>query len=379
MAAGAREHSRMNVEPRFVAQTGTQVFAGTQAFGPALRRAALRLGLIYWACMFLADSVLGHFIGIGPLESAPLKVIMFGASALMTWGMSLALLRLREATFTHKALLSFALTAVAAPLYTAIDFMNYTLCQYPKPVSFDPMYSGYTLIEGASMLFGWNCLFIGLLYSFEVRDREQRLAAAREEALTAQMRALRYQVNPHFLFNTLNSIAGLIEEGSATRAERMVLSLSTFLRTTLSLDPMHDVTLAEELALQHEYLEIERERFSDRMSLRIDTPQEVLDARVPSLILQPLIENAIKHGVGAARGKVEILLAVRREADRLHIVVENDMPMEPQLPARAGTGVGLRNVALRLRARFQGNSAFASGPIGPGRYRVAIDLPWVSA
>lgn len=346
-------------------------------FRSALRRSALRLGVIYWLCMFVADTVLGIFIGIDPLESAPLKLVMFGACALMTYVMSRALLRQRDVTFIRKALLSFALTAVAAPLFTAIDFINYTICQYPTPVSFDPMYSGYTLIEGASMLFGWNCLFISLLYSFEVRDREQRLAAAREEALAAQMRALRYQVNPHFLFNTLNAIAGLIEEDSTRRAGRMVLSLSTFLRTTLSLDPMHDVSLADELALQHDYLEIERERFSDRMHLRIDTPDNVLGARVPSLILQPLIENAIKHGVGTATGPVEILLAARREADRLHIVVENDMPTA-QAAGMPGMGVGLRNVAERLRARFGGRGALVCGEATPGRFRAAIDLPWVS-
>lgn len=348
----------------------------TQDFRASLRRATLRLSLIYWACMFVADSILGYFIGIDPIESAPLKFIMFGSSALMTYVMSLLLFRLRGLSFTQKALLCFLMTAVGAPLFTTIDFLNYMICQYPKPVKFDPVYSGYTLLEGASMLFGWSCLFVALLYNFEVRDRERRLAAVREEALSAQMRALRYQVNPHFLFNTLNSIAGLIEEGSATRAERMVLSLSTFLRTTLSLDPMHDVPLADELALQEEYLEIERERFSDRMAFSIDMPEDVRRALVPSLILQPLIENAIKHGVGAAVGKVEIALRAQRQADRLHVTIENDMPKEDDGKKPVGMGVGLKNVADRLRARFQEEGKFSSGPIAPGRYRASIDLPW---
>ncbi len=353
---------------------------GASDFGQDLRDAALRLGLVYWTCMFVADSVLGYFINIDPVESAPLKLVMFGASALMTYAMSRPLLRFRRMSFTRKALLGFAMTAVAAPLYTAIDFMNYAICQYPRPVGFDPVYSGYTLIEGASMLFGWNCLFIGLLYSFELRDRERRLAAAREEALTAQMRALRYQVNPHFLFNTLNSIGGLIEEGSATRAERMLLLLSTFLRATLSLDPMQDVSLADELALQEEYLEIERERFSDRMRFSIEVPEEARAARVPSLILQPLIENAVKHGVSKATGPVEIALRARREADRLLVRVENDMPaLGDSRESSAGMGLGLRNVAERLRARFRDDVRFESGVVAPGRYRASLDLPWVTA
>lgn len=340
-------------------------------------RATLRLSLVYWASMFGADSALGYFINIDPLESAPLKFVLFGAGALMTYGMSLLLFRLRRLSFTHKALLCFLLTAVTAPVFTAVDFFNYVICQYPKPVSFDPVYSGYMLIEGASMLFGWSCLFVALLYHFEVRERERRLAAIREEALTTQMRALRYQVNPHFLFNTLNSIASLIEEGAADRAERMVQSLSNFMRSTLSLDPMHDLPLASELALQEDYLEIERERFSDRLSVHIDVPAAAREALVPSLILQPLIENAIKHGVGATSGPVEIVLTARRDGERLRLSVENDMPPEgADNPPPVGMGIGLKNVTERLDLRFQGDGQLSSGPVAPGRWGATIEIPW---
>lgn len=344
-----------------------------------LRPAAMRLSLIYWACMFVADSALGYFIGIDPLESAALKFVLFGFGAAITFVMSRILFRLRNLSFTRKALLAFGMTAVAAPLMTAVDFINYVICEYPKPVAFDRVYSGYMLIECASMLFGWCCLFMALLYSFEVRDRERRLAAVREEALSAQMRALRYQVNPHFLFNTLNSIACLIEEGAAEQAERMVFSLSSFLRTTLSLEPMHDVPLADEIALQEEYLGIERERFSDRMAFRIDMDQEAGRALVPSLILQPLIENAIKHGVGRIKGKVWISLRAQRQDDRLTIAIENDVPADDGDGRSPGTGLGLRNVAERLRTRFQEEGLLRSGLIDAGRFRVSIEMPWRTA
>ncbi len=157
----------------------------------------------------------------------------------------------------------------------------------------------------------------------------------------------------------------------------MVLSLSTFMRTTLSLDPMHDVPLAEELALQEEYLGIEHERFSDRMSFTIDMPEDLRGALVPSLILQPLVENAIKHGVSATAGEVKIAVKADRQADRLYITVENDMPLGGSGSSRSpGMGVGLRNVSERLRVRFRGDSQFSSGSVGPGRYRAVIDLPW---
>ena len=348
--------------------------------GPQLRRATLRLSLLYWACMFVADSVLGWFIHIDPVESAPLKVVLFGASALMTYAMSLLLFRLRRWSFTRKALLCFGMTAVAAPLFAGIDFLNYMICMHPEPVTLDRTYTGYMLVEGASMLFGWSCLFMALLYHFEARDRERRLAAAREEALAAHMRALRYQINPHFLFNTLNSIAGLIEEGSATQAGRMVLSLSTFLRTTLSLDPMHDVPLADELALQQDYLAIERERYCDRMDFTVDAPAEALQALVPSLLLQPLIENAIKHGVGPSLAHTRIRISARRRNERLWLAVENDLDANaPRRTEAAGFGIGLRNVAERIRVRFGEAGSLRIGMGNGTCFRAEIELPWTTA
>src|SRR5690606_8318168 len=150
-------------------------------------------------------------------------------------------------------------------------------------------------------------------------------------------------------------------------------SLSNFMRTTLSLDPLHDVPLADELALQEEYLAIERERFADRMSFRVELEREARAALVPSLILQPLVENAIKHGVGAASGPVDILLRAERDGERLRISVENGMPGAGERP---GMGLGLRNVAQRLRLRFRDDGRLQAGPVAAGRYRAVIDLPW---
>ncbi|MET4578989.1 sensor histidine kinase [Ottowia thiooxydans] len=353
---------------------------GIGSFGKALRRATLRLSLLYWACMFVADSILGYFINIDPIDSAPLKVVLFSLSALMTYAMSLVLFRLRRYSFTQKALLCFGMTAIAAPIFTGIDFLNYAICEYPEPVKFDKLYAAYMLIEGASMMFGWSCLFMALLYNFEVRDRERRLAAVREEALTAQMQALRYQVNPHFLFNTLNSIAGLIEEGAATRAERMVQSLSNFLRTSLALDPMLDVALAEELRLQQDYLAIERERYADRMDFVVDVPEQMHHAMVPSLLLQPLIENAIKHGVGQSLEHTQIRIWARRRNESLCMAVENTRyPNAARFTSPEGLGIGLRNVAERIRVRFGDAGAFRIDAADGTRFRVEIELPWRTA
>ncbi|WP_230874654.1 sensor histidine kinase [Methylomonas sp. LL1] len=288
--------------------------------------------------------------------------------------MSVAVWHLRKNRMIHNIIICFFISAVVS----IADFISrrelYKMLYATDNLKMDNIQE---LFMCWAMYFGWSSVFLTLLYSFDVRDRERQLAAVREEAISAQMKALRYQINPHFLFNTLNSIAGLIEEGAATRAERMVLSLSTFMRTTLTLDPMHDVSLADEIALQEEYLEIERERFSDRLTFKTDIPENARAALVPSLILQPLIENAIKHGVGATSGPVEIVLSASRIADRLNITVENDMPRGDTKENRPpGMGVGLRNVEERLRARFQEDSHFSAGCISSGRYLVAMELPW---
>lgn len=351
-----------------------------------IRQAVTRFSLIYWGAVFLFLSLLWGLAGTGPIESGMGKLLLYALCPVVTTGISALLFRVYEWSLAEHSSenslpvligVSFLLSLVAAPAWAALGPVIDILYRGPQAAGLDWKEFGYDAAYGASLFFAWSCLLVTLVFGFELSDRARRLAAVREEALTAQMRALRYQVNPHFLFNTLNSIAGLIEEGAVTQAERMVLSLSTFLRTTLSLDPMHDVPLADELSLQEEYLGIERERFSDRMVFRIDMPEEVRGALVPSLILQPLIENAIKHGVGATRGQVEIALHAQREGRRLHLWVENDTPLpEAQGSRPPGMGVGLRNVAERLRTRFGEDGRFSAGFVAPGRYRAAIDLPW---
>lgn len=343
---------------------------------------SFRLGITYLVLTALFFGVSAYFSGPGLSGKEPTGfdghsgLVDIVTGFLSYFIISIAVWNLRKNNIIYNIIISFFISAFISLADVYITTQFYKTFYATDSLNFSVDGKIKDLFMCWAVYFGWSSVFLTLLYSFDVRDRERRLAAVREEALSAQMRALRYQVNPHFLFNTLNSVAGLIEEGSATRAERMVLSLSTFLRTTLTLDPFNDVRLSEELTLQEEYLEIEHERFSDRMTFHIDMPEDVRHALVPSLILQPLIENAIKHGVGAMAGKVGISLSARREVDRLRVIVENDMPMEMTGPKPAGMGVGLTNVAERLRARFQDDGRFSAGPAAPGIYRAALDMPW---
>jgi LytS/YehU family sensor histidine kinase len=219
---------------------------------------------------------------------------------------------------------------------------------------------------------------IPTLAQAEALGARRRAAEAESAARAAQIRALRYQVNPHFLFNTLNSLSSLVMSGRPEEAESMILKLSTFFRSSLSLDPSADVTLAEEIALQSLYLDIERVRFPKRLKVEIDVPHNLESARLPGLILQPVVENAIKYGVSPTREKVILRISAREAGPgRFTLEVSNTGKLSKRPPddTHEGTGVGLDNVCERLRARFGRAAQCEFGPIDGGGYRVVMTLP----
>ena len=364
-------------------------FRNGQTNSQGIRIATLRFGafyliilvLIVFAFLSSVDEISVNFITLRLIQFISIIILSLAISyILFHLHEKLIKIRTSEDSLPILVISSFVFSLVGAALWAGAHQLYPALLGTPPPAPGSLDNFGGLVVISWGFLFGWSSLFVTLVFAFELNDRKQRLAAIREEALGAQMRALRYQINPHFLFNTLNSIAGLIEEGAATQAERMVLSLSTFLRTTLALDPFHDVPLADEIALQEEYLGIERERFSDRMSFTIDVEAEAEAVLVPSLILQPLIENAIKHGVGMTRGQVAISLKGYRQGQHLCITIENGMPDRHMAMARPdGFGVGLKNVGERLHARFGEDCAIRSGPVADDRFCVSLELPWRTA
>jgi signal transduction histidine kinase len=229
----------------------------------------------------------------------------------------------------------------------------------------------------------WSAFYLAAVSQAQTLALQRRAAAAEGAAREAQVRALRYQVNPHFLVNTLNSLSSLVMSGRPAEAETMILKLSTFFRTSLSLDPQADVTLAEEIELQRLYLDIETTRFPRRLKVEIDVPEELAGARLPALILQPIVENAIKYGVSATREKVTLRITARDKAGALEIEVINSGNPDAR-PVRKharpdGTRVGLVNVCQRLDARFGRAASCSFGPIEEGGYRVVITLPVTGA
>ncbi|HYI43037.1 MAG TPA: histidine kinase [Sphingomicrobium sp.] len=226
----------------------------------------------------------------------------------------------------------------------------------------------------------WSAFYIASVAQNEAHGAQRRAADAEAAAQAAQVRALRYQVNPHFLFNTLNSLSSLVMSGRSDRAESMLLALATFFRTSLSLDPAADVTLAQEIDLQRLYLDIETTRFPDRLKVEIEVPEALSNAVLPALILQPIVENAIKYGVSTTRQKMLIRIEAEPVSEeRMRVIVTNQLlkPGKQQLAVATheGTGVGLANVCQRLDARFGSRAECRFGPVTGGGYKVTLTMP----
>lgn len=227
----------------------------------------------------------------------------------------------------------------------------------------------------------WSAFYLAAQAQSEALEARSRIAEAESAAQQAQVRALRYQVNPHFLFNTLNSLSSLVLNNRAAEAESMILKLSTFFRSSLALDPTADVTLADEIALQQHYLDIETVRFPKRLRVEIDVPLDLERARLPALLLQPLVENAIKYGVAATLEKVVLTIAARPDGPgRLSLTVSNRSDGKARRASRSplgeGTGVGLTNVCERLKARFGAAASCSFGPREDGAYEVRMTMPF---
>ncbi|HEU4969568.1 sensor histidine kinase [Sphingomonas sp.] len=335
-------------------------------------RAGLKMSLIYWTVLLATLTGVARIDGWDTWATFAIRCLMTAFAVAMSWLIILLVTHYRNPDFTFKAILVCVAAVAVSTTHALVAYGAYRFAsRNMSPMMLSAMLQNILFWAGAYL--GWSALFLAQQYSAEVVDRERQLSELREQAYGAQMRALRYQINPHFLFNTLNALATLIEERDVGPAERMVLSLSAFLRSTLALDPMQDITLAEELDIQTRYLEIERERFSDRLTVDMEVPAELHRAKVPSLILQPLVENAVKHGVGAVDGAVRIRIGASADRNILSVHVENEAPEQPRLSS--GTGLGLKNVAERLATRFGEAGKLSGGQMPDGRFRATVSLP----
>lgn len=336
----------------------------------------LPLVILFWIVIFLVLNVRGALVeDLTALQFLPRRIAISVFGALLCWGSALVLIRLRAKPFPQQAAAGVLLTVVSAALQSAFHLVVYRVVSpLPTATPITPTMLGEWTIFWFGYFLAWMGVFLGLAYHRDIQARERKFARMRDFAKEAQIAALRHQINPHFLFNTLNSISALMMERRHGDAERMLLNLSEFFRATLLTDHSGTVPLEREIAMQKLYLAIEAVRFSDRMSVVVDVPDDLAQARTPSLILQPLTENAVRHGVENSRGRTTIVLRARREADRLRLIVEDDA--RAARTASPGTGIGLGNVAARLAAHYGDEADFRAAPRDEGEgFRVELSIP----
>jgi two-component system LytT family sensor kinase len=385
-----RQHIGNGVSGAFAAKRRMEFETHAREARPAVRPIVAFYSIIgfwlFYTLIVTARSAVMHFSEQG--EMAQRRMVVTAAGIAITWLLYLLLRR-----FDRQVLWVRIVTAFlgALPCSLILALFNYYIFNLYDPASlYDEADLAY-LQQSSSAIWqelaeltisryfffaAWAALYLAISYAGEVRHAERRASQYARAAQQAELRSLRYQVNPHFLFNTLNSLSSLVMQGQAVAAEAMIMNLSTFYRTSLSGDPMDDVALEDEVRLQRLYLDIEAVRFPDRLRVKIDVPESVGRAMVPGMILQPLVENAIKYGVARAGRAVTIAITARSEHGQLVVTVaDNGNAVEGD--GDHGSGIGLANVRDRLAARFGGDARIEWLAPDAGGFVVRLTLPEV--
>jgi two-component system LytT family sensor kinase len=239
---------------------------------------------------------------------------------------------------------------------------------------FVPIPLGTFLYDGFVLL-AWSLLYFAITDWLELEKQRERATKAEAMAQSARLLALRAQLEPHFLFNTLNAISTLVVEGHAAEAARMIARLSDFLRLTLETIDTPEISLAEELEFVRRYLEIEQVRFGSRLQVTIAAEPEAMGGMVPALVLQPLVENAVKHGVLTHEQGGSLSVTAVRNNGALRLCVADDGPGMPQ-NREVVWGVGLNNTVTRLSELYGDAACFTLDPSSTGGLAATIQIPF---
>ena len=272
-------------------------------------------------------------------------------------------------------MISLATVVIAAAAFSFIE--TWSLATFINP-EFKPAGMQFfgAIILDFSILAAWSALYYGINYYLLLEEEIDQRVLLESQASTAQLAMLRYQLNPHFLFNTLNSISTLVLLKQTERANAMLSRLSSFLRYTLVNEPTAKVTLVQEVETLKLYLEIEKMRFEDRLRPHFKIDGDTIGARLPSLLLQPLIENAIKYAVTPAENGADIWITAQREGRAVRIEVADSGPGHGGVPVDAqSTGLGLANIQDRLMQAYGPAHGFATRANERGGFSVIIEIP----
>ena len=346
--------------------------------------------------------VFGVAMMIGSLDVAPWDVILASESVYVLIGFLLSVLlgiaydrlNVGSASFGRALPLMVVASCIAGMLWNVAFYyhrqdgaapVHSLIIGAPSRLAFRREWVLDGALEHCVLpLLGWSLVYLGFKYNTALREQREQALRAVADARDAQLRMLAYQLNPHFLFNTLNSIRALINE-DRQRAREMVTALSGYLRYALVERPMHVALLEEEVESVRGYLAIEKVRFEERLDVRVDIEPAALRCEVPAFLLNPLVENAVKHGAPPSPGE-PLVVRVKAwlvEPDRLRLMVDNTgvwkgKPLRERVLGERDDGepggLGLANVRARLRALHPGNHRVGMDH-GCGRVRFHVELP----
>ena len=360
-------------EPFYVEETGVR---HGRVETRAETRAKMVLTLAMWGASFTIFTFFGHLAG-NPheLASAGVRVLVYGIGISVCYLMHRLLLRLAHRSFRTRALTLAVTAPLVAELFAWLNYFAFAAFdgRTLRMIVISWNDAAHVLSLWTWFFIAWTGLYLAIEYSFDAKEEARRSAELRNLAHNAKLRALSNQINPHFLFNSLNSISSLILDGKSAEAEKMLTGLSTFFRSTLSIDPLIDVSIEHEFDVHRRYLAIEQMRYPD-LTVDFDLPEDLRTAAVPALILQPLVENAIKHGVAKSMPPTTIRISAGRDGEQLVLRVSNKGTVGPSTPVSCTNGIGLANVRERL-AEHYGPAQDVSVVRGPGRYEVSLAIP----
>jgi len=337
-------------------------------------RAFWVLQTIGWSGFFMLRSLSGLANSMGAM-------FVVHTLLLTATGYSLTLLmaslyrRLITLRAIWTVIVSLGTVILASAAFSFIETWSYATFLRPGARPAGVEYLGAIILD-FSLLAAWSSLYYGINYYLLLEEEIDQRSRLESQASTAQLAMLRYQLNPHFLFNTLNSISTLVLLRQTERANAMLSRLSSFLRYTLVNEPTAKVTLVQEAETLKLYLEIEKMRFEDRLRPHFKIDGDTIGARIPSLLLQPLIENAIKYAVTPAEHGADIWITAQREGRAVRIEVADSGPGPGGTPIDAqSTGVGLANIQDRLVQAYGPAHGFFSRTNEHGGFSVIIEIP----
>ena len=335
-------------------------------------RSFWKIQIIGWGCFYLFDlleSIHGFLSKRVQFdeETVPIVFMFLGSCVLHPFCRWL----LRQS----QSWIAFELKAAAAAMVTSIPVACAAcfVLQIFHPVPWDALVA--VLMWSFFILFIWCSLYFSIKQWQKSNEEKERLLRAESEVREARLLALRYQLNPHFLFNSLNAVSMLILDGNATAARRMLAQIGDLLRTSLASEVTAEVALSQELAFTEGYLAIEQTRFGERLRIDITAPLETRDALVPHMLLQPLVENAVRYGVAPLVEGGWIAIKSSLQADRLRIVIGNSGRRSEGEHKKNGIGIGLGNTEERLKTLYGTDFEFSLAWLEAGGCEVVLELP----